>query len=69
MKGALKLYVWSGEGIQQDYYSGMICIMAHSKKEALALAKAEGGTVEEECRSKAPQVYRRPVVMVQPGGG
>ena len=33
----LKLYVWEGPGVLEDYTNGMICVLAHSLEEALDL--------------------------------
>jgi len=33
----LKLFVWEGEGVLQDYTSGMVCVLARDLKHALKL--------------------------------
>jgi hypothetical protein len=42
MAEKLKLFVWEGEGVLQDYSSGMICVLAHNLPEALKL-------IEDKC--------------------
>ncbi len=41
-KESLKLFVWEGDGVLQDYTSGMIVALAHNLEEALK-------EIEKEC--------------------
>ena len=34
IKKELKLFVWEGDGVLQDYSSGMICVLAYDLEEA-----------------------------------
>ena len=36
----MKLYVWQGDGVLQDYTSGMICALGNDLQEALTAVRA-----------------------------
>ena len=39
MDSKLKLFVWEGEGILQDWTSGMVCVLATNLKQAFDLIR------------------------------
>lgn len=47
MTEKLKLFVWEGRGVLQNYTSGMICVLAHNLEEALRLIekKSDGDII------------------------
>lgn len=40
----LALYVWEGDGVLEDYYSGLVCVLARSEQEAWSLLKVKDET-------------------------
>ena len=40
-RSKMKLYVWEGDGVLQDYTSGMICVLAPNLKTALSAIQKE----------------------------
>jgi hypothetical protein len=68
----LKLYVWEGEGVLQDYFPGMACALARDVKEAVRLLVAAGINKDKFDGSKldgvAPTVYRKSVGVYVHGG-
>ena len=51
----MKMYVW--EDVLDDYTSGMICVLARTKKHALEIIEKENGFdsyVYQEARSNTP---------------
>jgi len=68
----MNVYIW--EDVLVDYTAGMMVVVAHNKKEALAvLEKAHGTPCVEEARSVKPTVIRKtrktPVSFICYGGG
>lgn len=39
MDSDLKLYVWEGDGVLENYRSGLIVVLAHDLEEALGLIR------------------------------
>ena len=37
----MKLFIWYGDGVLQDYSSGMICALGHDLQEALEVIRKE----------------------------
>lgn len=69
---SLRLYVWEGEGILQDYDSGMIVALAHDAEEARALVRAtDYGYLPSvlEALGREPAVYDEPTAHLVFGGG
>ena len=69
MDEKLKLFVWEGEGVLQDWSSGMICVLAHNLDEALKLIKEK----QSSCINNFPvtdyKVIEEPEAFICYGGG
>jgi hypothetical protein len=66
-KLSLKMYVW--EGVLADYYGGMVCVLAVSKTQALAVLKKTHEEAWKECQRYEPEVYSKPAAVCMRGGG
>jgi predicted fused transcriptional regulator/phosphomethylpyrimidine kinase len=65
----MKLFVWEGEGVLEDYTSGMICVLAKNINEAIALINVKyGGELTDYPKSKY-EVIEKPEAFICFGGG
>jgi len=71
----MKLYVWEGPGVLEDYSTGMIVALAESLPAALRAVDRTAGMVIDDARSHDPQVTdlgpvrKRPRAWLVWGGG
>jgi len=66
-KLAYKMYVW--EGVLADWTGGLVCVLAVSKRQALAVLKREHEIAWKECSKLDPDVYTKPAAVYMYGGG
>lgn len=66
-KLSYKMYVW--EGVLADWSGGMVCVLAVSKRQALALLKKKHEGAWKECSKLEPDVYNKPGAVYKHGGG
>jgi len=66
-KLSLKMYVW--DNVLVDYTSGMVCVLAASKTQALSVLKRTDEFVWKECKNQEPGVYKDPAAVYVWGGG
>lgn len=66
----LKLFVWEGQGVLQDYTPGMVCVLAENLEQAIKLI---GEKYESYYFSSIPfekyKVYDQPEAFACYGGG
>ena len=69
MNENLKLFVWEGDGVLEDYTSGMICVLAQNLEEALGLIRKK----RDDCMQSFPndkyKVIEEPEAFICWGGG
>lgn len=68
-KDEMKLFVWEGDGVLQDYTSGMICVLAHDLEEALKLIKEKCDYCMGAFDPSAYKIVEKPEAFVCYGGG
>lgn len=66
-KLSYKMYVW--EGVLEDWTGGMVCVLAVSKTQALAVLKKTHQEAWDECRHLEPEVHSKPFAVCMRGGG
>ena len=66
----LKLFVWEGDGVLQDYTSGMICVLATDLQQAFNLIreKYDDYYLNDLARIE-PKVIEEPEAFAVYGGG
>lgn len=64
----MKLYVWQGEGVLQDYTSGMICVLADSLEEALKLIEQKSPYAMNNFPVNEYEVVEKPEAFMCWGG-
>lgn len=65
----LKLFVWQGKGVLQDYTSGLICVLAPDLETALKLIKEKDSIAIGSFDPTNYQEITKPEAFVQWGGG
>ena len=69
MDSKLKLFVWEGDGVLQDYTNGMICVLAKDLEEAVGLISKK----YHYCMNSFPvdkyTVVEKPEAFICYGGG
>jgi hypothetical protein len=65
---ALKLYVWRGDGVLQDYTSGIAFALADSAEQARTLLR-ESIETDQGFLGKEPEVFDTPAALWVYGGG
>lgn len=65
----LKMYVWEGSGVLQDYSSGMICVLATNFEEAVKLVTEKCGHCTTSFPINQYKVITKPEAFVCWGGG
>lgn len=65
-KKELKLYVWEGNGVLEDYGTGLICVLAYNLTEAKRLGKKSIGRYWD-FPTKPPKVITEPQAFNSPG--
>ena len=69
MSARLKLYVWEGDGVLEDYTSGMIAVLASDLGEALAEIRKACPYAMESFPPDRYEVVESPKAFVCWGGG
>lgn len=65
----MKLFVWEGAGVLQDYSSGMICVLAHDLEEALRLIREKCYDCVGSFPPEGFEVIEKPEAFICWGGG
>lgn len=69
IKKELKLFVWEGDGVLQDYSSGMICVLAYDLEEALKLIEDKCDYCQNSFDASAYKIIEKPEAFLTWGGG
>lgn len=65
----MKLYVWEGDGVLEDYTSGMICVLAESLEQALQLIEEKCNWCMNSFSANDYKIIEKPEAFVCWGGG
>lgn len=65
----LKIFVWEGKNVLEDYAPGMICVLAHDYEEAISLIQKKCPYCMDSFPHEQYVVVEKPEAFICYGGG